>query len=47
MPLALGARVGLVVSPHTPTYERAYVSAHPRGRVIDHLSEIPAFAFGS
>jgi hypothetical protein len=47
MPLALGARVGLVVSPHTPAYERAYVSAHPRGRVIDHLSEIPAFAFGS
>lgn len=45
MPLALGARVGLVVSSHTPAYERAYVSAHPRGRVIEHLSEIPAFAF--
>ena len=47
MPLALGARVGLVVSSHTPAYERAFVSTHPRGRVIDHLSEIPAFAFGS
>ena len=47
MPLALGARVGLVVSSHTPAYERAFVSAHPRGRVIEHLSEIPAFAFGS
>jgi hypothetical protein len=46
MPLALGARVGLVVSSHTPAYERAFVSAHPRGRVIEHLSEIPAFAFG-
>ena len=47
MPLALGARVGLVVSSHTPAYERAFVSTHPRGRVIEHLSEIPAFAFGS
>ena len=46
MPLSLGARVGLVVSPHTPAYERAFVSTHPRGRVIEHLSEIPAFAFG-
>jgi hypothetical protein len=46
MPLALGARVGLVVSTHTPAYERAFVAAHPRGRVIEHLSEIPAFAFG-
>lgn len=47
MPLALGARVGLVVSSHTPAYERTFVSEHPRGRVIEHLSEIPAFAFGS
>lgn len=46
MPLALGARVGLVVSPHTPPYERAYVSAHPRARLIERLSDIPAFAFG-
>ena len=47
MPLALGARVGLVVSPQTPAYERAFVSAHPRGRVIEQLSEIPPFAFAS
>lgn len=46
MPLALGARVGLVVSPHTPPYERAFVASHPRGQVIEHLSEIPAYAFG-
>lgn len=46
MPLALGARVGLVASPRTPAYERAYVAAHPRARVIEDLSEIPAFAFG-
>ncbi|MBS1120632.1 MAG: hypothetical protein H6Q90_2860 [Deltaproteobacteria bacterium] len=46
MPLALGARVGLVSSPRTPAYERAFVEAHPRARIIEHLSEIPAFAFG-
>ena len=45
MPLALGARVGLVVSQHTPAYERAYVAAHPRGRIIDDLAQIPAYAF--
>jgi FMN phosphatase YigB (HAD superfamily) len=42
MPLALGARVGLVVSSHTPAYERAFVGEHPRGRLIEHLSEIPS-----
>lgn len=46
MPLALGARVGLVNSPRTPAYERAFVAAHPRGRLIEDLSEIHAFAFG-
>jgi hypothetical protein len=47
MPLALGARVGLVVSDHTPAYERAFVEAHPRARVIEQLSEIPAYAFSA
>jgi hypothetical protein len=46
MPLALGARVGLVTSPRTPPYERAFVTAHPRAKLIDDLAEIPAFAFG-
>ncbi len=46
MPLALGARVGLVASQRTPGYERAYVTVHPRARVIEDLSEIPDFAFG-
>jgi hypothetical protein len=46
MPLALGARVGLVTSPHTPDYERAFVTAHPRAKLIDDLAEVPAFAFG-
>ena len=46
MPLALGARVGLVASSRTPDYERAYVTAHPRAKLIEDLAEIPAFAFG-
>jgi hypothetical protein len=46
MPLALGARIGLVASPRTPPYERAFVAAHPRGKIIEDLGEIRAFAFG-
>ena len=46
MPLALGARIGLVSSAHTPAYERAFVAAHPRGRVIEDLRDVPRFAFG-
>ncbi len=42
MPLALGARVGLVTSPRTPSYERAFVAAHPRGTLVDDLAAIPA-----
>lgn len=46
MPLALGARVGLVTSPRTPAYERAFVTAHPRATLIEDLAQIPEFAFG-
>ncbi len=46
MPLALGARVGLVASDRTPAYERSFVESHPRAKLITDLSEIPAFAFG-
>ncbi|NVB79168.1 MAG: hypothetical protein HOV81_12275 [Kofleriaceae bacterium] len=46
MPLALGARVGLVTSPRTPDYEKAFVMAHPRATLIEDLSQIPGFAFG-
>ncbi len=46
LPLALGARVGLMAGPHTPAYERAYVEAHPRARVLGSVDEIKAFAFG-
>ncbi|HEY0189540.1 MAG TPA: hypothetical protein VGC42_00365 [Kofleriaceae bacterium] len=45
LPLALGARVGLVASSHTPAYERAYVTSHPRARMIDDLRDVPSFAF--
>jgi len=46
LPLALGARVGLVAGPKTPPYEVAMVNAHPRGRVLGSIGEVPAFAFG-
>jgi FMN phosphatase YigB (HAD superfamily) len=44
MPLALGARVGLVASEHTPAYERAFVAGHVRGHVIDDLRQVPRIA---
>lgn len=43
MPLAMGARVVLVASAHTPAYERAFVGSHPRGLVVDSLRELPAW----
>jgi hypothetical protein len=43
LPLALGARVGLVVSPHTPPYEIAFVGGQERARVLHGLAEILAF----
>jgi hypothetical protein len=46
LPLALGARVGLVAGARTPSYERAFVSGHPRGHVVDDVAEIPRLAFG-
>ncbi|MBV8758295.1 MAG: HAD family hydrolase [Deltaproteobacteria bacterium] len=46
MPLALGARVGLVLGPRTPAYEREFVTHHPRAKLITDLTEIPEFAFG-
>ena len=46
LPLSLGARIGLVASARTPAYEREFVDTHPRGRVIEDLAEVPAYAFG-
>jgi hypothetical protein len=45
MPLALGARIGLVASAHTPPHEIAYVSGHPRGRVLHGLDGVREFAY--
>ncbi len=42
LPLAMGARVGLVVNPFTPGYEKDYVSTHPRAHLVASLDEIPA-----
>jgi hypothetical protein len=47
LPMSLGARVGLAANPRTPAYERAFVSASPRGRVLEQLADVPAFAFAS
>ncbi|HUQ07207.1 MAG TPA: hypothetical protein VM261_32170 [Kofleriaceae bacterium] len=40
LPLALGARVVLVQSEHTPPYEAAFVSAHARGVVCSDLRDV-------
>ena len=42
MPLAMGARVGLVINRFTPEYEKRYVASHERGHLIESLGEIPA-----
>jgi len=45
LPLAMGARVGLVLGTFTPAYERAFLEAHPRGATLNSLDEIPDFAW--
>jgi hypothetical protein len=47
MPMALGARVGLAANGRTPAYERDFVAGSARGRVIERLDEVAAFAFAS
>lgn len=44
LPLALGARVGLVVNEFTPPWEREFVAAHPRGTLVLSLEQVTAFA---
>jgi hypothetical protein len=46
LPLAMGARVGLVAGARTPRYELEFVASHARGRVLQTIGEVPAFAFG-
>lgn len=43
LPLSLGARVGLVVNAFTPPWERAFVEAHPRARLVTDLAQVPEF----
>lgn len=43
LPLSLGATVILVTNAHTPAYERAFVQAHPRGRLANSLAEARTF----
>jgi len=40
LPLAVGARVVLAANRFTPSWERAYVSGHPRGHVLFDLREL-------
>jgi FMN phosphatase YigB (HAD superfamily) len=44
LPLAMGARVGLLVNDFTPPWERAFLAEHPRGALLQDVSEIPGFA---
>jgi hypothetical protein len=44
LPLAMGARVGLLVNAFTPAWERAFLADHPRGALLHDVAEIPAFA---
>ena len=46
MPMALGARVGLIAGPQTPPHELAHVAAQPNGRILRSLDEVRGFAFG-
>lgn len=43
LPLALGARVVLLANAHTPGYERAFVSDHPRAYLADSLDRVAAY----
>ncbi len=47
LPLALGARVGLMANAFTPPWERAYLNEHPRGYVLNALQEASALALSA
>jgi len=44
LPLAMGARVGLLCNAFTPAWERDFLASHARGALLDDVAEIPAFA---
>ncbi len=41
LPFHLGARVALMCNAFTPTWERAYLTDHPRATLIDTVASIP------
>ncbi|MCB9738452.1 MAG: HAD family hydrolase [Deltaproteobacteria bacterium] len=43
LPMAMGARVGLVVNPFTPPWEKAFLADHPRGALLTDVPSIRAF----
>lgn len=47
LPLTLGTRVGLVTNDFTPAYEKEFLKQHPRGRLIEKLSDIASWLEGS
>jgi hypothetical protein len=40
LPLALGARVGLMVNRFTPVWEQQYLATHPLGLLLDGLDQV-------
>ena len=46
VPISMGAHVGLMTSQFTPTYEREYLIAHPRGAVFDNLTAVSEWIRG-
>ncbi len=44
LPLALGARVGLMANAFTPPWERAWLATHPRAALLGGVDALPAFA---
>lgn len=44
LPLAMGARVGLIVNEFTPFWEKDFLRDHPRGKLLNTVPEIPGYA---
>ncbi len=44
LPLAMGARVGLIVNDFTPFWEKDFLRDHPRGKLLSSVPEIPTYA---
>ena len=45
LPIAMGAKVGLLKNEFTPDYEQAFLEEHPLGGVLTAVEQIPEFAF--